>query len=76
MELMNIYTVALARIIRLPTTKEGWLAVLGCAVVYVISYLIISILVKGTSLDDSKKQAICKYAPWVITFIVMFIAMF
>ena len=74
MDIMTAYA-TLARVVRLPATKEGWLEVLGCAVVYVISYLIISILIKGTSLDDSKKQAICKYGPLIITIIVMVIAM-
>lgn len=72
LELMNVYSAALARVIRIPATKEGWMAVLICAVIYAISYFVISILVKGTSLEDSTKKAICKYAPWVVAFIAMF----
>ncbi len=72
MEFINTYTAALARRIYIPTTKEGWLDVLLCAVIFVASYFVVDILIKGTSLDEGKKQTIRKWVPLVITIISMF----
>lgn len=71
LELMNVYSAALARRISIPTTKEGWIAVIVGAIVLFGSQWGLGKLLEGTSLEDNTKQAICKYVPYVIAFIVM-----
>ncbi len=76
MELMNVCLASLARVIRIPATKEGWIAVIVGLVVLFGSQWLLGKLLEGTSLEDKTKEAICKYVPYVIAFIVMFIVMF
>lgn len=73
MELMNAYAAVLARRIAIPTTKEGWIAVIVAVIIIIAVQWLLGKLLEGTSLEDKTKKAICKYVPYIIAFIVMFI---
>lgn len=71
MDLMNIGELPLARVVRLPATKEGWIAVIICALVLFASQWILGKLLEGTSLEENQKQTVTKIASYVIAFVVM-----
>ena len=71
MDLMNIGELPLARVVRFPATKEGWIAVIICALVLFASQWILGKLLEGTSLEENQKQTVTKIASYVIAFVVM-----